>query len=64
MIAMDCASSELYTSDKKYNFKGEAKFKKQKSVIRTTDELVKYLDSLIKKYPHIISIEDGFAESD
>ncbi len=64
MIAMDCASSELYTADKKYSFKGETKFKKEKSVVRTTDQLVKYLDDLIKKYPHIISIEDGFAESD
>ena len=64
MIAMDCASSELFTADKKYNFKGEAKSKNQKSIIRTSQELVEYIDGLVKKYPHIISVEDGLAESD
>lgn len=64
MIAMDCASSELYTADKKYSFKGEAKATGQKQVIRTTDEMVTYIDKLVQKYPHIISIEDGLAETD
>ncbi len=64
MIAMDCASSELLNSAKKYDFAGEAKAKGKKSIIRTSVELVEYLDSLIKKYPHIISIEDGLAEND
>ncbi len=64
MIAMDCASSELYNASKKYSFKGEAKASNKKEIIRTTDELVKYIDKLIHKYPHIISIEDGLAESD
>lgn len=64
MIAIDCASSELFTKNKTYNFKGEADFKKQDLILRTTDEMVEYLDQLIKKYPHIISIEDGFAEGD
>ncbi|ATZ18943.1 enolase [Williamsoniiplasma somnilux] len=62
MIAMDCASSELYLSDKKYHFKKiEARTGKKWSI--TTDEMIKYLEKLVSKYP-IISIEDGLAESD
>ncbi len=63
MIAIDSASSELFVSGK-YSFKGEAKAKNKKEVIRTTDQMVTYLDDLIKKYPHIISLEDGLAEGD
>lgn len=56
-IALDCASSELYDEKNKvYAFKGEGKN-------RTTDEMITYFKELIAKYP-IISIEDGFAESD
>lgn len=56
-IALDCASSELYDEKNKvYVFKGENK-------TRTTDEMIIYFKELISKYP-IISIEDGFAESD
>lgn len=56
-IALDCASSELYDEKNKvYVFKGEGK-------TRTTDEMITYFQELIAKYP-IISIEDGFAESD
>lgn len=62
MIAMDCASSELYLKDKKYHFKKiEALTKSDWSM--TTPEMVAYLDKLTKTYP-IISIEDGLAESD
>ncbi len=58
-IAMDCASSEFYKNGKyDYTWK-EGK----KGAIRTSDEQVKYLESLIAKYP-IDSIEDGMAEGD
>ncbi|WBP84047.1 phosphopyruvate hydratase [Mycoplasmopsis edwardii] len=71
-IAMDCASSELY-KDGVYTF-GKLKaaieskqpgFEQLKNVklTYTTDEMIEYLKGLINKYP-IISIEDGFAESD
>jgi enolase len=62
MIAMDCASSELYLDDKKYHFK-KIEAVTGKSWTFTTDEMVAYLDKLVKNYP-IISIEDGLAESD
>jgi enolase len=54
-IALDAAASEFYENGK-YNLTGE---KKQK----TTDEMIDYYESLVKKYP-IISIEDGLAEND
>ncbi len=56
-IAMDVAASEMYDpKSKKYNFKGEG-------VVRNVDEMVKYYEGLVKKYP-IVSIEDGMAEDD
>ncbi len=55
VLALDVAASEMY-SDGKYDFKGEG-------VVRTTDELIKYYESLVEKYP-IISIEDGLDEDD
>ena len=56
-IAMDVAASEMYDpKTKKYNFKGEG-------VVRNVDEMVKYYEDLVKKYP-IVSIEDGMAEDD
>lgn len=56
-IAMDVAASEMYDpKTKKYNFKGEG-------VVRNADEMVKYYEGLVKKYP-IVSIEDGMAEDD
>ncbi|WP_416374007.1 enolase C-terminal domain-like protein [Mycoplasmopsis cynos] len=71
-IAMDCASSELYKNGV-YTFGKlkaaiEAKkpgFENLKDVklTYTTDEMILYLKDLVDKYP-IISIEDGFAESD
>ncbi|WP_342268695.1 phosphopyruvate hydratase [Spiroplasma endosymbiont of Aspidapion aeneum] len=62
MIAMDCASSELYLQDKKYHFQKIEKITGQKWEF-TSDEMVKFLEDLTNKYP-IISIEDGLAESD
>ncbi|ADE19489.1 phosphopyruvate hydratase [Mycoplasma crocodyli] len=71
-IAMDCASSELYDG-KVYTFgklkaaieMGKEGFERLGNVklTYTTNEMVDYLGMLVKKYP-IISIEDGFAESD
>ncbi|MGL5205168.1 MAG: phosphopyruvate hydratase [Metamycoplasmataceae bacterium] len=72
-IAMDAASSELYDSKtKKYTF-GKLKhaitskrpgFENMNDKVEfTSDEMVEYFNKLVAKYP-IISIEDGFAESD
>lgn len=62
VIAMDCASSEIY-KDGKYTLgaKLDKKAKTRKDL--TSEELVDYLVSLTTKYP-IVSIEDGLAESD
>lgn len=54
-LAMDVASSEIY-DDGKYNLKGEG-------VVRTSDEMVDWYESLIENYP-IVSIEDGLDEDD
>ena len=58
-IAMDCAASEFYV-DGKYDY---TKFEGDKGTIRTREEQVAYLESLIDKYP-IDSIEDGCDEND
>ena len=72
-IAMDPAASEVYdTKAKKYIFKKLKKaieskkpgFENMKDKVEfTSSEMVEYYNKLISKYP-IISIEDGFAESD
>jgi enolase len=65
-IALDVASSELYDNTKKvYVFKKaiEAGILTAEEGTKTTDQMITYLDSLVKKYP-IISIEDGLAEND
>lgn len=54
-IALDVAASELF-NDGKYNLDSENK-------AFSSDEMVEYLASLVKKYP-IISIEDGLDEND
>ena len=58
-IALDCASSEFY-SDGKYNY---AKFEGENGAVRSKQEQVDYLASLVDKYP-IDSIEDGCDEND
>ena len=58
-IAMDCASSEFF-EDGKYNYK---KFEGDGGSVRTVEEQVDYLASLVEKYP-IDSIEDGCDEND
>ncbi|MCB9822651.1 phosphopyruvate hydratase [Candidatus Nomurabacteria bacterium] len=54
-ISLDVAASELF-DDESYNFKSESKK-------FTSDELIDYYSSVIKKYP-ILSIEDGLDEND
>ena len=54
-IALDVASSELY-SDGKYELKGEG-------VTKTSGEMIEMYRELCDKYP-IISIEDGLDEND
>ncbi|WP_026389623.1 phosphopyruvate hydratase [[Acholeplasma] multilocale] len=62
MIAMDCASSELFLDDKKYHFKKIEKVTGQTWAM-TSEEMVAYLEKLVNNYP-IVSIEDGLDEKD
>ncbi|NWF66522.1 MAG: phosphopyruvate hydratase [Campylobacterales bacterium] len=55
-IALDVASSELYTEDGKYKLESENR-------TLTSEEMVEYYVSLCSKYP-IVSIEDGLSEDD
>ena len=55
-LAIDIASSELYSEDGKYHFDGEG-------LVRNSEELITYYEDLISRYP-IFSIEDGMAEED
>ncbi|WP_430604692.1 phosphopyruvate hydratase [Enterococcus sp. DIV0125] len=55
-IALDPASSEFYEDEtKKYHFEGKE---------LSSDEMLACYQNLVKKYPAIISIEDGFSEHD
>lgn len=55
-IALDPASSEFYaTESSTYHFEGKE---------LSSDELLTYYQELVKKYPAIVSIEDGFSEHD
>jgi enolase len=58
MIAMDAANSELWDAKKK-----KYVFHKSDGKEMTSEQLVKYWESWVKKYP-ICSIEDGMAEDD
>ncbi len=57
-LGMDVAASEFYEGNGVYNLvkSGEGK--------RTTEEMIQFLEKLVKDYPAIITIEDGLAESD
>lgn len=56
-IALDVAASELYNREfKKYVFEGE-------DVIRSSEEMVTYYETLISEFP-IVSIEDPMDEED
>ncbi|MDE6129065.1 MAG: phosphopyruvate hydratase, partial [Lachnospiraceae bacterium] len=62
-IALDVASSELYSEKTgMYHFPGESRLKGQE-VVRDTAEMISYYEELCAKYP-IVSIEDGLAEDD
>ncbi|MCI9278962.1 MAG: phosphopyruvate hydratase [Lachnospiraceae bacterium] len=62
-IAMDAASSELYNEKTDmYHFPGESRLKGEE-VIRSTEEMISYFESLVEKFP-ILSIEDALAEDD
>lgn len=55
-IALDPASSEFYDSvSGKYHFEGES---------LSSEGLLVYYQKLVKNYPEVISIEDGFSEHD
>ncbi len=58
VIAMDAANSELWDAKKKRYV-----FHKSSGKALSSDELVKFWESWVKKYP-IVSIEDGMAEDD
>ncbi len=58
VIAMDAANSELWDAKKKKYI-----FHKSDGKAMSSEELVKYWESWVKKYP-IASIEDGMAEDD
>ncbi len=58
VIAMDAANSELWDAKKK-----KYVFHKSSGKVMSSDELVKYWETWVKKYP-IVSIEDGMAEDD
>lgn len=63
VIALDVASSELYDSGKNaYFFPGESRMKGSE-VVRTTEEMIAYLEELCSRFP-IASIEDGLDEND
>lgn len=53
MLALDCASSELYRSGG-YMLEGAE---------LSSDEMVEYIEGLVRDYP-IISVEDGLSEDD
>ncbi len=56
LLALDSAASEFYE-------KGAYVFKKSDKSKKSSDEMIKFYEGWVKKYP-IISIEDGLAEGD
>ena len=58
-IALDCAASEFY-AEGVYDYR---RFEGEEARIRTSEEQVEYLETLVSKYP-IDSIEDGMSEND
>ena len=58
-LGMDVASSEFYDKET-----GLYTLSKSKEGSKTTDQMIKYLERMVKEYPAIITIEDGLAESD
>lgn len=63
LIALDVAASELYEEVHRcYYFPGESRMKGEE-VCRSTEEMICYLEELVREFP-IISIEDGLHEED
>ena len=60
-IALDIASTEMFEEAKKIGKDGYYFWKRD--ILKTKDEMINYLENLVKTYP-IISIEDGLAEED
>lgn len=60
-IALDVASTEMYDEAKKIGKEGYYFWKTDE--LKTTDEMIQYLEELTQQYP-ILSIEDGLAEED
>ena len=61
-IALDVASTEMYDEAKKIGKEGKYYFWKTGEIF-TAEQLIKFYQTWIKKYP-IVSIEDGLAEED
>lgn len=62
-IAIDAAASELYSEKTgMYHFPGESSLK-GKEVVRDTEEMIAYFETLAQKYP-VLSVEDALAEDD
>ena len=60
-IALDIASTEMFEESKKIGKEGYYFWKTD--VFKTKEEMIDYLENLVRTYP-IISIEDGLAEED
>lgn len=56
-LALDCAASEFYDEENKL-------YEIEKGLFINNDELIQYYGNLIKEYPMLKSIEDGFHEKD
>lgn len=56
-VALDCASSEFYSQETKL-------YEIEKNKFVNSVELVDYYSNLVNKFPFLISIEDGFDETD
>lgn len=56
-VALDCASSEFYSPQTKL-------YEIEKNKFVNSAELVDYYSNLVNEFPFLISIEDGFEETD
>ena len=62
-IALDLAATEFYDKDKKVYVEMKKKNSNQKYKEKTSDEMISYLENLVKTYP-IDSLEDALSETD
>lgn len=60
-ICLDVAATEMYEEAKKVGKEGYLFWKT--GMFKTKQEMIKYIEELVEKYP-IISVEDGLAEED